>query len=70
MDTSTTEVGNNFGSVNPNLDTNIGGANLNQGIKTGVDAVSGNLQTAGRGITEAFNNPTDFLEKLGGRRIH
>jgi len=57
----------NFGSVNPNLDTNIGGANLNQGIKTGVDAVSGNLQTAGRGITEAFNNPTDFLEKLGGK---
>jgi len=59
--------GQNFGSVNPNLDTNIGGANLNQGIKTGVDAVSGNLQTAGRGITEAFNNPTDFLEKLGGK---
>ena len=63
----TTAVSNNFGSVNPNLDTNIGGANLNQGIKTGVDAVSGNLQTAGRGITEAFNNPTDFLEKLGGK---
>ena len=67
MDSSTTAVSNNFGSVNPNLDTNIGGANLNQGIKTGVDAVSGNLQTAGRGITEAFNNPTDFLEKLGGK---
>ena len=66
MDSSTTAVSNNFGSVNPNLDTNIGGANLNQGIKTGFNAVPENLQKAGQGIVGAAREPLSFFEKVGG----
>jgi hypothetical protein len=58
--------GQNFGSVNPNLDTNIGGANLNQGIKTGADAALGNLKKAGQGIVGAAREPLSFFEKVGG----
>jgi hypothetical protein len=59
-------IENNFGSVNPNLDTNIGGANLNQGIKTGADAALGNLKKAGQGIVGAAREPLSFFEKVGG----
>ena len=40
---------------------------LEEGIRTGANAGIDSLKASGRGIGDAFNNPTDFLERLGGK---
>ena len=39
---------------------------LEEGIRAGADAGYDSLKASGSGIKDAFNNPTDFLERLGG----
>ena len=39
---------------------------LEEGIRAGADAGYDSLKASGSGIKNAFNNPTDFLERLGG----
>jgi hypothetical protein len=67
----------NFDYSNANIGKPIGGAvmsgggaePLTQGLNLGREFSSGldSLKASGRGITNAFENPKDFLEKLGGK---
>ena len=45
---------------------------LEKGLNLGERAGDGlkNLKAAGSGIKDAFNNPTDFLERLGGKEYY
>jgi len=45
---------------------------LEKGLNLGERAGDGlkNLKAAGSGVKDAFNNPTDFLERLGGKEYY